>query len=120
MTLLELAIRRPVAILMVFAGLVILGWQGKNRLALDLLPAINYPNLTVITNNADTPADDLTRLVTQPLEEVITGLYAAGECACVSVHGANRLGGNSLLETLVWGRMVGKELSVAVQEVNGD
>jgi HAE1 family hydrophobic/amphiphilic exporter-1 len=40
----------------------------------DLLPAINYPNLTVITNWADTPADDLTRLVTQPLEEVITGL----------------------------------------------
>ena len=32
------------------------------------------------------------------------GLYAAGECACVSVHGANRLGGNSLLETVVFGR----------------
>jgi HAE1 family hydrophobic/amphiphilic exporter-1 len=68
-----LAVRRPVAILMVFAGLVILGWQGKNRLALDLLPAINYPNLTVITNYADTPADDLVRLVTEPLEEVIAG-----------------------------------------------
>jgi len=68
-----LAVRRPVAILMVFAGLVILGWQGKNRLALDLLPSINYPNLTVITNYADTPADDLVRLVTEPLEEVIAG-----------------------------------------------
>jgi succinate dehydrogenase / fumarate reductase, flavoprotein subunit len=34
------------------------------------------------------------------------GLYAAGECACVSVHGANRLGGNSLLETVVFGRLV--------------
>jgi HAE1 family hydrophobic/amphiphilic exporter-1 len=44
------------------------------RLPVDLLPAINYPNLTVITNYPDTPADDLTRLVTQPLEEVITGL----------------------------------------------
>lgn len=32
------------------------------------------------------------------------GVYAAGECACVSVHGANRLGGNSLLETVVFGR----------------
>ena len=30
-------------------------------------------------------------------------MYAAGECACVSVHGANRLGGNSLLETIVFG-----------------
>ncbi|HXI09226.1 MAG TPA: succinate dehydrogenase flavoprotein subunit [Thermodesulfobacteriota bacterium] len=39
----------------------------------------------------------------------ISGLYAAGECACVSVHGANRLGGNSLLETIVFGRRAGKK-----------
>ncbi len=38
------------------------------------------------------------------------GLYAAGECACVSVHGANRLGCNSLLDTLVFGRRAGKEI----------
>ncbi|MCK4908893.1 MAG: FAD-binding protein [Planctomycetes bacterium] len=38
----------------------------------------------------------------------VKGLYAAGECACVSVHGANRLGGNSLLETLVFGRRAGQ------------
>ncbi|MFC1685044.1 succinate dehydrogenase flavoprotein subunit [Pseudomonadota bacterium] len=37
-------------------------------------------------------------------EEEIPGLYAAGEAACVSVHGANRLGGNSLLDILVFGR----------------
>lgn len=40
-------------------------------------------------------------------ETTIPGLYAAGECACVSVHGANRLGGNSLLETIVFGRRAG-------------
>ena len=38
------------------------------------------------------------------------GLYAAGECACVSVHGANRLGCNSLLDTLVFGRRSGIEI----------
>ena len=38
---------------------------------------------------------------------VMPGFYAAGECACVSVHGANRLGGNSLLETIVFGRRSG-------------
>ena len=38
--------------------------------------------------------------------QAIPGLYAAGECACISVHGANRLGGNSLLETVVFGRLV--------------
>jgi succinate dehydrogenase / fumarate reductase flavoprotein subunit len=40
----------------------------------------------------------------------LPGLYAAGECACVSVHGANRLGGNSLLETVVFGRRAGKAI----------
>jgi succinate dehydrogenase / fumarate reductase flavoprotein subunit len=38
----------------------------------------------------------------------VKGLYAAGECACVSVHGANRLGGNSLLETIVFGAIAGE------------
>ena len=37
----------------------------------------------------------------------IAGLYAAGECACVSVHGANRLGGNALMETITYGRRAG-------------
>ena len=41
---------------------------------------------------------------------VFPGLYAAGECACVSVHGANRLGCNSLLDILVFGRRAGKEI----------
>jgi len=44
---------------------------------------------------------------TQWGETSIQGLFAAGECACVSVHGANRLGGNSLLETIVFGRRAG-------------
>jgi succinate dehydrogenase / fumarate reductase flavoprotein subunit len=38
----------------------------------------------------------------------VTGLYAAGECACVSVHGANRLGGNALMETITFGRRSGR------------
>ncbi|MFW9966178.1 MAG: FAD-dependent oxidoreductase [Candidatus Thorarchaeota archaeon] len=38
------------------------------------------------------------------------GLFAVGETACMSVHGANRLGGNSLLETLVFGRLVGRKV----------
>ena len=38
-------------------------------------------------------------------ETVLKGFYAAGECACVSVHGGNRLGGNSLLDTIVFGKI---------------
>lgn len=40
-------------------------------------------------------------------ESSISGLFACGECACVSVHGANRLGGNSLADTLVFGKIAG-------------
>jgi len=43
-------------------------------------------------------------------EDEVPGLYAAGECACASVHGANRLGGNSLLDILVFGRASGKDI----------
>jgi len=46
----------------------------------------------------------------------IDGLYAAGECACVSVHGANRLGGNSLLETIVFGRRAGRAVTAYCHE----
>src|SRR5215218_9061626 len=47
----------------------------------------------------ETDSDGLTEM---------TGLYAAGEVACVSVHGANRLGGNSLMETITFGRRSGR------------
>ena len=43
-------------------------------------------------------------------EVPVEGLYAAGECACVSVHGANRLGGNSLLDIVVFGRAAGNHI----------
>jgi len=43
-------------------------------------------------------------------EEPVPGLYAVGECACVSIHGANRLGGNSLLDIVVFGRAAGNHI----------
>jgi succinate dehydrogenase / fumarate reductase flavoprotein subunit len=45
------------------------------------------------------------------------GLYAAGECSCVSVHGANRLGGNSLLETVVFGKLAGAAIAENVDDL---
>jgi succinate dehydrogenase / fumarate reductase flavoprotein subunit len=59
-------------------------------------------------------------------EQVVPGLYAAGECACVSVHGANRLGCNSLLDLLVFGRETARQISrdlrtdLALKEVPRD
>jgi succinate dehydrogenase / fumarate reductase, flavoprotein subunit len=52
----------------------------------------------VVTQNADNQS------------EVVNGLYAVGECACASVHGANRLGTNSLLDLLVFGRAAGNHI----------
>ncbi len=49
--------------------------------------------------------------------ELVEGFYAAGECSCVSVHGANRLGANSVLEALLFGRFVGKTMVDEVDEI---
>lgn len=49
-------------------------------------------------------------------DQVVDGLYACGEAACVSVHGANRLGGNSLLDLVVFGRAAGLQIEKALQE----
>ena len=52
----------------------------------------------------------------QGAEEPVPGFYAVGECACVSVHGANRLGGNSLLDIVVFGRAAGNHISEYLRE----
>jgi succinate dehydrogenase / fumarate reductase flavoprotein subunit len=49
-------------------------------------------------------------------DRVIDGLYAVGEAACVSVHGANRLGGNSLLDLVVFGRSAGLHITAALAD----
>lgn len=48
--------------------------------------------------------------VRRDADRLVTGFYAAGECACVSVHGANRLGANSLLEAVVFGKTAGETI----------
>ena len=49
-------------------------------------------------------------------DTVVSGLYAAGEVACVSVHGGNRLGGNSLLDLVVFGRATGKHIEESLKQ----
>ncbi len=57
------------------------------------------------------PTDEDAQVVVGPDETPVPGLYAAGECACVSVHGANRLGTNSLLDIVVFGRRGGRHMA---------
>jgi succinate dehydrogenase / fumarate reductase flavoprotein subunit len=57
------------------------------------------------------PTDNEGRVLADGTGTVIEGLYAAGECACVSVHGANRLGTNSLVDLVVYGRRAGQSIA---------
>ncbi|MGZ4114030.1 MAG: FAD-binding protein, partial [Actinomycetota bacterium] len=62
------------------------------------------------------PTDVDGQVVVGPDETPVPGLYSAGECACVSVHGANRLGTNSLLDIVVFGRRGGKHMAAFAAE----
>ncbi|RPI03208.1 MAG: FAD-binding protein, partial [Zetaproteobacteria bacterium] len=71
------------------------------------------------------PTDLQARVIRDERNTVVEGLYAAGEVACVSVHGANRLGTNSLVDLLVFGRRAGRAMAAycaatTMPEVAGD
>lgn len=64
------------------------------------------------------PTDNNGQVVVDSDNTPIPGFYAAGECACVSVHGANRLGTNSLVDILVFGRRAGIAAALYAQEAD--
>ncbi|CAG0947702.1 partial succinate dehydrogenase / fumarate reductase, flavoprotein subunit, partial [Anaerolineae bacterium] len=64
------------------------------------------------------PTDVDGRVIVDEKNSVLPGLYAAGECACVSVHGANRLGTNSLVDILVYGRRSGRSAAQFVRQAD--
>jgi succinate dehydrogenase / fumarate reductase flavoprotein subunit len=64
------------------------------------------------------PTDVYGRVIANSRGDISEGLYASGECACVSVHGANRLGTNSLLDLVVFGRRAGKHIAEFVNNVD--
>jgi succinate dehydrogenase / fumarate reductase flavoprotein subunit len=63
------------------------------------------------------PTDMDGRVLRDETGEAVPGLFAAGECACVSVHGANRLGCNSLLDTVVFGRRAGLAIAGEMKDM---
>jgi succinate dehydrogenase / fumarate reductase flavoprotein subunit len=83
---------------------------GIDLAGVDLVkePIPIRPGMHYIMGGIKTNVDGLTNLA---------GLYAAGECACVSVHGGNRLGANSLLDTIVFGERSGKHAAITAQNL---
>ncbi len=73
-------------------------------------PVPIYPTAHYTMGGIPTNRDGQVVVPERQGEETVPGLYAAGECACVSVHGANRLGGNSLLDIIVFGRAAGNHI----------
>ncbi|MGL4809278.1 MAG: succinate dehydrogenase flavoprotein subunit, partial [Giesbergeria sp.] len=72
---------------------------------IPVVPTIHYQMGGIPTNvNGQVVTHDGT------VNRIVNGLYAVGECACVSVHGANRLGTNSLLDLLVFGKAAGRHI----------
>ncbi|HEV3353736.1 MAG TPA: succinate dehydrogenase flavoprotein subunit [Acidimicrobiales bacterium] len=87
-----------------------MGLEPKTEL-IPIQPTAHYAMGGIPTNiNAEVVVDSD--------NTVLPGLYAAGECACVSVHGANRLGTNSLLDIVVFGRRGGAAMATYVDQVS--
>ncbi len=88
------------------------------RLYLDVDP-LKYPipiEPTAHYAMGGIPTDNDARVVVDEKNTPLLGFYAAGECACVSVHGANRLGTNSLVDILVFGRRAGLDMARYIAE----
>lgn len=82
------------------------------KVPIPVVPTCHYMMGGIPTN----VSGQALRLDGEGNDEVIDGLYACGEVACVSVHGANRLGGNSLLDLVVFGRASGLYIEKALRE----
>ena len=84
---------------------------------IPVIPTCHYMMGGIPTN----PYGEVITVNANGEDELVPGLYAAGECACVSVHGANRLGANSLLDIVVFGRAAGihleEKLKAGVEQV---
>lgn len=82
---------------------------------IPVVPTCHYMMGGIPTN----PHGQVITVDAQGQDQVMPGLYAVGECACVSVHGANRLGANSLLDIVVFGRAAGIHLEDQLREGAG-
>ena len=110
MKIIEGSIQRPVTVFMVTLGVVLFGLVAGGRLAVDLLPDISYPSITVRTDLPDAAPSDVEQFVTRPVEEavgVVPGL--------VRMHSVSRPGQSEV--TLEFGTGARMDLaSLAVRE----
>ncbi len=97
-----------------------------NFVGVDIIDGLCPIQPTAHYSMGGIPADANGQVIANAEGDPVLGLYAAGECACISVHGANRLGTNSLLDASVFGRRAGIAMAqfvkggAALPEIAGD
>ncbi len=87
----RLAIRRPVTTAMIFLTLVVFGWKSYEGLAINLMPDISYPTLTVRTEYAAAAPEDVEKLLTRPLEETLAIVPGMVQISSVSSPGLSEI-----------------------------
>ncbi|MCX7974188.1 MAG: efflux RND transporter permease subunit [Candidatus Aminicenantes bacterium] len=91
MFLSQIAIRRPVTLLMFYLGVILLGFVSLQHLAVDLLPDIAFPRLSVVTQFSGAAPEEVENLVTIPLEAAISGIPGLRRVESVSQEGLSFL-----------------------------
>lgn len=104
----RLAIRRPVTIAMFFLTVMVFGWKSYQGLPVSLMPDISYPSLTVRTEYQGAAPEDVEKLVTRRLEEVLSIVSGL-----VEISSASSPGLSEITMEFTWGT----DMNMAVQEV---
>ncbi|MBI2433978.1 MAG: efflux RND transporter permease subunit [Candidatus Hydrogenedentes bacterium] len=104
----RLAIRRPVTMAMLFLTMIVFGWRSYQQLPINLMPDISYPTLTVRTEYEGAAPEDVEKLVTRPLEEMLSIVSGVVEISSISSPGLSEV----ILE-FTWGT----DMNVAQQDV---
>lgn len=91
MGLTRLALKRPLTMLMIILTLVIMGWQGYNRLLLDSFPAVNFPFVSVTVIFPGASPEDVEDLVLKPLEDAISTISGIDELNATASEGVGTI-----------------------------
>src|SRR3989338_3612413 len=110
MSLPSLSIRRPVTTLMFFVGVVLLGIVAFQNLAVDFLPAIKIPKLTIQTSYPNVSAEEIENTLTQPIEAALGTVTGTKKVSSVSREGLS-----VVTAEFYWG----KNMDFAMLEVGG-
>jgi len=84
-------IYRPVTTIMIFITIIVFGWRSYQNLPINLMPEISYPSLTIRTEFEGAAPEDVEKLVTRPLEEMLSIVSGLVEISSVSSVGLSEI-----------------------------